>query len=324
MNVSLIIPTHNKLALLRRTLASLAAQTVPRSEFEVIVIDDGCTDDTPAFLAGYAGPLALRAVRNEANRGRAAARNAGLRVAGGELIVFLDDDMEVVPQFLEAHRLFHAEGDRVGVGNVVNAPEITDSPIVRYMSTRGAQKIGERGDLPWKYFSTNNSSVRRRHLEQVGFFDEEFRTYGFEDLELGYRLHVSAGLSLGFVGMARSLHIHYHDIEDVLNKKFLSGRSSLAIMFRKHPNARRLMGYHRYQSPRLGDPPGLFLTRVLFRLALTRPLYLLVKPFSRFDWGVVSDRIFDFLVLYQTIAGLRLAEAELAAGLTPMAAGSRT
>lgn len=329
MSISLIIPTHNKLALLRRTLASLERQTIPFAGFEVVVIDDGCTDETPAYLAGYTGPLKLRGVRNPANRGRAAARNAGLRVAGGELVVFLDDDMEVVPEFLAAHRAFHAGaaetgGARVGIGNVVNAPEVTDSPIVRYMSTRGAQKIQGRGALPWKYFSTNNASVRRVDLDRVGLFDEEFVTYGFEDLELGYRLHASGGLPLGFVDGARSLHIHYHHLEDVLNKKFLSGRSSLAILFRKHPEARRLMGYHRYQSPRPGDPPGLFLTRLLFRVLLTRPIYQVMKPLARFDAGVLSDRIFDYLVLHQTIAGLRLAEAELAAGLTPMAAESRS
>lgn len=320
MKISVITPTHNKVALLRRTLASLAAQAPAPPAFEVIVIDDGCTDDTPAFLAGYAGPLALRVVRNVANRGRAAARNAGLAVATGELVVFLDDDMEVAPGFLAAHHAFHATPGRLGVGNVVNAPEVTDSPIVRYMSTRGAQKIMDRGPLPWKYFSTNNSSVRMEDLRRVGFFDEEFVTYGFEDLELGYRLQFQAGLELGFVAEARSSHIHYHDLEDVLRKKYLSGRSSLAIMFRKHPEARRLMKYDRYQPPRAGDPPGLWLLRAFFGLVLTPPVYALLKPLARFDGGALSDRLFDYLVLYQTIAGLRAAEAEAPPAALPAAA----
>lgn len=324
MKISVITPTHNKVALLRRTLASLAAQDMAPSGFEVIVIDDGCSDDTPAFLAGYAGPVALRVVRNVANRGRSAARNAGLKVATGELVVFLDDDMEVAPGFLAAHLAFHATPGRLGVGNVVNAPEVTDSPIVRYMSTRGAQKILARGPLPWKYFSSNNSSVRMADLKRVGFFDEEFVTYGFEDLELGYRLHFDAGLTPGFVAGARSLHIHYHDLEDVLRKKYLSGRSSLAIMFRKHPEARRLMKYDRYQAPRPGDPPGLWLARAFFGAMLTPPVYALARPLARFDWGVVSDRIFDYLVLYQTIAGLRAAESEAEPTFNAAPAGSRS
>jgi len=301
---SLIVPTHGKLPLLRRTLASLEKQAAGTPAFEVIVIDDASPDDTPAYLAGYAGPLTLRWVRQESNRGRAAARNAGLRIASGDLILFLDDDMEVVPAFVAAHAAFHgmavgqgrraSDGPpRVGIGNVTNAPEITDSPIIRYMSTRGAQKIRDGRPLPWRYFSTNNSSVPRADLEAVGLFDEDFRTYGFEDLELGYRLH-RRGLSFGFVPAAESLHIHYHDLDDVLNKKELSGRSSLDIFIRKHPEAWREIPMSRWDSP----GAHLFLNPVI---------YTILKPLARFDAGPVSDRVFDYLVLYRTLRGLRKA-----------------
>jgi glycosyltransferase involved in cell wall biosynthesis len=310
LTISLIVPTRGKSGLLRRTLASLEKQTLPPAEFEVVVVDDGSPDDTPAFLAGYTGPLRLKAVRHEESRGRASARNAGLRAAGGDLVVFLDDDMEVVPGFLAAHRALHEAGDdRVGVGNVVNAPEITDSPIARYMSSRGAQKIRGRGPLPWKYFSTNNSSVRLVHLREAGFFDEEFVTYGFEDLELGYRLSRTAGLKFLFVEEARSLHIHYHDLDDVLEKKYVSGRSSLAILFRKHPETRRLLRFDRYQPPRFADPPGLLARRLFYRALLKPPVYRLLKPLARFGRGWLSDRVLDYLVLYQTLRGLAEAEA---------------
>jgi glycosyltransferase involved in cell wall biosynthesis len=319
---SLIVPTHGKLPLLRRTLASLARQVPGTPAFEVIVIDDASPDDTPAFLAAYDGPLSLRPVRQESNRGRAAARNAGLRIASGELVIFLDDDMEVVPGFVAAHAAFHgmaggavggtsgggagpgagsgsSEGappdtpGRVGIGNVTNAPEVTDSPIIRYMSTRGAQKIRAGGPLPWRYFSTNNSSVRRADIEAVGLFDEEFRTYGFEDLELGYRLH-RRGLGFQFVPAAESLHIHYHDLDDVLNKKELSGRSSLDLFIRKHPEAWREIPMSRWAGP----PANLVLNPVF---------YALLKPLARFDAGPVSDRVFDYLVLYRTLRGLKKA-----------------
>lgn len=325
MQISVVIPTHGKVGLLRRTLASLERQTFPFDQFEVVVVDDGSTDETPAFLAGYSGPLSLVVVRHEASRGRAAARNAGLRVAKGEVVVFLDDDMETVPGFLDAHQRFHAAGpDKVGVGDVENAPEVTDSPIVRYMSTRGAQKIRGRGPLPWKYFSTNNSSVRREHLARVGFFDEEFVTYGFEDLELGYRLHARLGLTFHFVEQARSLHIHYHDIDDVLGKKFVSGRSSLALMFRKHPETRELLRFHRFEAPRAGDPLPLVVQKLFYRGVLVAPVYRGLKSLARFDLGVVSDRIFDFLVLYQTLRGLAEAQSDASPAAPAQPLGSRS
>jgi glycosyltransferase involved in cell wall biosynthesis len=307
----MVIPTHGKVGLLRRTLASLERQSFPFERFEVIVIDDGSPDETPEFLAARPGPLSLVVVRHESSRGRAAARNAGLRVARGEIVIFLDDDMETVPGFVEAHWRLHSEAARVvGVGDVENAPEVTDSPIVRYMSSRGAQKIRTRGPLPWKYFSTNNSSVRREHLVEAGFFDEDFVTYGFEDLELGYRLHSRLGLTFRFVEQARSLHIHYHDLEDVLGKKYVSGRSSLALLFRKHPETLELLRFHRFQPVRPGDPLPLVMQKLFYRGLLVPPVYYALKKLTRFDLGVVSDRIFDFLVLYQTLRGLAEARSE--------------
>jgi glycosyltransferase involved in cell wall biosynthesis len=297
VTVSIVIPTYNKLALLRRTLRSLEQQDTPLDGVQVLVVDDGSTDGTAEFLAAVSGPLRVVTVRQADNRGRAAARNAALRKATGDLVVFLDDDMEVNTGFVAAHVAFHAAGPaRVGIGNVVNAPEVTDSPIVRYMSTRGAQKIGSEAPLPWRYFSTNNSSVPRARLEAVGFFDEDFKTYGFEDLELGYRLH-RAGLEFQFVPDARSLHIHYHDLDDVLRKKRLSGRSSLQVFLEKHPEAWGHIPMSRFDSP-------------FGRILVNPVVYHLLKPLARIDAGWLSDRVFDYLVLHETLGGLAEARRE--------------
>jgi len=305
MKVSLVIPTHNKVGLLRRTLDSLGGQRTDGG-FEAVVVDDGSTDGTGAFLESFRPGYPLIPVAGERNRGRAAARNRGLARVTGDLVVFLDDDMELDPGFLEAHRAFHAARSRAaGVGNVVNHPEVTRAPIDRYMSTRGAQKIRDRAPLPWKYFTTNNSSVRREDLEAVGGFDEGFVTYGFEDLELAWRLERERGLSFHFVPEARSHHIHPHSLEDVLEKKTLCGRSSLSYLFRKHPETRRALGYHRFDPPRLEDPLALNLTRLLYRTLLTRPVYTLVKPLARLPLGPVTFRVLDYLVQYHYLEGMK-------------------
>lgn len=306
MTLSIVTPTHNKEALLRRTLASLERQDVGPDAFEVVVVDDGSSDGTPAFLAGHRPPFALDVVRQETNQGRAAARNRGLERAGGEIVVFLDDDMELVPGFLRAHCDLHERAERVaGIGNVVNHPEITQAPIDRYMSTRGAQKIGARGPLPWKYFSTNNASVRRDDLVAVGGFDERFIHYGFEDLELAWRLDRDRGLQFRFVEGARSLHIHPHSLDEVLEKKTLCGRSSLPYLFLKHPETRRALHFERFDPPRAGDPLGLNLTRVFFRTLLARPVYRAVKPLARLPLGKLTDLVLDYLVQYHYLEGLR-------------------
>jgi glycosyltransferase involved in cell wall biosynthesis len=306
MKISVVTPTHNKEALLRRTLASLETQDVGADAFEVVVVDDGSSDGTAAFLAGHRPPYPLKTVRVEDNRGRAAARNRGVERAEGDVVVFLDDDMELVPGFLRAHRDLHESGEKVaGVGNVVNHPEITLAPIDRYMSTRGAQKIGARGALPWKFFSTNNSSVKREDLNAVGGFDENFVHYGFEDLELAWRLERERGLGFRFVPGARSLHIHAHTLDEVLEKKTLCGRSSLPYLFHKHPETRRRLGYHRFDPPRAGDPLSLNLVRVVYRTLLTRPVYKMVRPLAAWNLGKLTDRILDYLVQYHYLEGLR-------------------
>ena len=292
MRLSVVTPTHGKRALLERTLRSLETQDVGPDAFEVVVVDDGSPDDTPAFLAGYRPPYVLHVVRLDENRGRAFARNRGIDRAGGDVVVFLDDDMELVPGFLAAHRALHASTDLVaGVGNVVNHPEIVMAPIDRYMSTRGAQKV-QGGRLPWRWFSSNNSSVKRAHLAAIGGFDERFRHYGFEDLELALRLEKELGVEIRFVEEARSLHIHPHTLEEVLAKKTLCGRDSMPYLFAKHPEARREMGYDRFDGP-------------IYRMLLTPAVYHLVKPLARFPLGPVTNRVIDYLVLYHYLEGMK-------------------
>jgi len=306
MKISVVTPTQNKARLLERTLASLAAQDESPSSFEVVVVDDGSTDDTPRVVAPERWPFALRAVRQQMNRGRAAARNLGIAEATGDLVVFLDDDMEAAPRFLGAHRALHARGARVaGIGNVVNHPEITVAPIDRYMSTRGAQKIRSRGPLPWKYFSTNNASVLRADLAAIGGFDENFIHYGFEDLELAWRLERERGVAFAFVEEARTLHIHPHTLDEVLSKKMLAGQSSLPYFFRKHPDAKAALGFSRFDPLRAGDPLALNLERVLWRIVFTPPVCALAKPLARAPLGALTDAAIDYLVQYHYLLGLR-------------------
>jgi glycosyltransferase involved in cell wall biosynthesis len=310
MTVSVVIPTRDRASLLRRTLAGLAAQDLAPDRFEVIVVDDASGDETPRFLETARMPFPLHAVRVEANRGRAAARNRGLERARGELVVFLDDDMEVVPGFLRAHLGLHErERGVAGVGDIRNHPSLLAAPIDRYMSTRGAQKIRARGPLAWKYFATGNSSVRREDLAAIGGFDENFVSYGFEDLEIAWRLARDRRLAFLFVEGAGSLHLHAFSLDEMLERKTIAARSSLAYLFRKHPEARRALGYERFDAPAAGAPLGLNLARALYGTLFTPPVYGAVRAASRLPLGRLSYPLFDYLVQYHYLKGLRCASS---------------
>jgi len=101
---SLIIPTRNKAPFLARTLASLTRQDA--AAFEVVVVDDGSDDDTRAIARGFEAALDLRYVRR-AHKGRAASRNAAIRAARGDLLIFCDDDRVASPGFVRDHVAAH-------------------------------------------------------------------------------------------------------------------------------------------------------------------------------------------------------------------------
>ena len=96
--VSVVIPVFNRPAAVRRAIESVLAQTC--QDFEIIVVDDGSTDETPAVVAGLADPR-MTLIQHEGNRGGSAARNTGLRAASAEYVAFLDSDDEWLPRKLE-------------------------------------------------------------------------------------------------------------------------------------------------------------------------------------------------------------------------------
>ena len=102
MDLSVIIPTHNQTERLRLVLCSLRRQTLAGADFEIIVVDDGCTDGTAVMAAGL-GMANLRVLSLRPNQGRNRARNLGAAEARGELLVFLDGDALPAPDLLERY-----------------------------------------------------------------------------------------------------------------------------------------------------------------------------------------------------------------------------
>ena len=100
--ISIIIPSHNRRILLHKILDALAQQTFPADQFEVIIVLDGCTDGSREMLDEIAMPFSLHVIAQE-QRGASAARNHGAKQAAGELLIFLDDDIEPTPGFILAH-----------------------------------------------------------------------------------------------------------------------------------------------------------------------------------------------------------------------------
>ena len=237
---SVIIPTFQRCASVGRALAALARQSVPAADYEVIVSIDGSEDGTREAVASFAAPYALTGLWH-ANRGRAAAVNAGLAVAQGELVVLLDDDMEPAPGWLAAHGAAHAANERRGVMGA--APISFDArarPVVRHyvglkFNAHMQHLANARSALSLRDFYSGNFSIRRAVLASVGAFDEAFRIYGNEDLELSLRL-TRAGVTLVFAPEALA-HQHYtKDFRGLARDTIAKGQTAV-LLAGLHPEA---------------------------------------------------------------------------------------
>lgn len=226
-DVSVVVPAYNQADLLGHALRALLDQTLAPDRYEVVVVDDGSTDDTPRVVEALAPRIRL--VRFPANRGRSAARNAGIRAARAGLIVFVDSDVLVRPDFLDQHRRTHA-----GHGREV----LSRGPVVAVPSVDAAAgaRVPRFAASP-AYLDTANAGVARAALERAGMFDESFPGYGWEDLELGIRLR-RAGVRRVFCPQAVAFHVQppaqWADVENLVRKEDARARSA-AYFYRKTP-----------------------------------------------------------------------------------------
>jgi GT2 family glycosyltransferase len=190
-------------------IKALEQQAYPSEAYEVIIISDGSTDGTEAYLEALRSTMRLRWFQ-QANRGPAAARNAGVQEADGELIIFIDDDVVPEPRLLGEHARSHHEAGRdvAVVGPMLTPEGFEMAPWVRWEQEMLMKQYRAvlRGDWPAtaRQFHTGNASLRRSHILAVGGFDEGFRRA--EDMELAYRL---ANRGLGFVFNMQAVGMHF-------------------------------------------------------------------------------------------------------------------
>lgn len=259
--VSVVIPTYNRWEKLGRVLDGYRGQSLPLGEFEVIVCDDGSTDETGERVRAYAGdaPYALRYLRQE-NSGPARARNLGLRNAGAPLVVLTDDDCVPHADLLARHLASTRRGVAT-IGFIEWHPDVDVTPFMAFLSPGYRFNFGQITDpeeATFRCFYTANVSVWRDDALALGGFDEHFPAAAYEDIELGYRLH-QAGVRLRYDELAIIYHLHEMRLEGMLRSQVVNGESA-AYAVRKHPELAIEAGI-----PGLRDPG---VSRRFYRAAL--------------------------------------------------------
>ncbi len=236
LDVSIVIPTYNRLDTLQHVVPTLLAQDVAHDLYELLICDSNSTDGTAEYLASVAAEHPNVRHLPGPYSGRAAARNAGIEAARGEVVLFNDSDILASPDLLSQHLRRHRERRGIAVvGWEVQVKDLADYERKRDRpQERGHLHPHSRKHLSWLYFLTGNASVRREDVLRVGGFDEKFTGYGHEDLELGYRLQ-KAGIAIVYEPAAVNYHCQDVAHDDQKEKMKLAGRSTVRF-YRKHPD----------------------------------------------------------------------------------------
>lgn len=208
MNATVIIPTFNQYCSLMIMLDHMKNQNIASNRYEVIVIDDGSTDETrflrdDEFKCIYGSHFSI--IHLSENSGRSKARNKGIELATNEIIIFCDSDRFPATSFVSQHISFHQSGSRIVVGASYDyfgklnylSPSCFDWDTVYKYSRlpnyyRRITKLFENGHTKspaaWLSLLIGNASIRKELLITVGGFNPTFRYWGFEHFELGLRL----------------------------------------------------------------------------------------------------------------------------------------
>lgn len=214
--VSIIVPAYNAGEEIRKCLEALLNQQTERP-YEIIVVDDGSTDNTPQIVKGFAEVRLLQ----QDNAGPAAARNRGIEAAEGRIILFTDDDCVPVPDWLEQMVAPLLTGDAAGAKGAYLTHQ--ESLTARFVQVEYEEKYDRLKNFETiDFVDTYSAAFRRRALLECGGYDETFSTASAEDVELSFRMS-RRDYRLVFTPRARVWHSHADSPLAYLSKKIKNG-----------------------------------------------------------------------------------------------------
>lgn len=240
--VSVLLPTRDRPDTLGAVLDALKGQDTRGLAPELVVVDNGSQPATRALAADLVGAFPWPArLLDEPRPGVAAARNAAVAAAAHDRVVLLNDD--VVPRtagWLRGHverlRAAEDEGEAVVLGPVTWHPAVDRTPVMAWLEDTGKSHSYarcRRGESAPGELYANNLSLRRGTLTAAGGFDEALAEYGWEEYDLGLRLH-DRGVRIRFAPELEAWHHHRYDLRASLAREEHVGASAVRFAAR-HP-----------------------------------------------------------------------------------------
>lgn len=302
--ISIVIPTHNRLEKLVDTVAGLQRQTLPSTEYEILVMDDGSTP--PVVLPVALASAHCRVIRLEGLE-RSAARNVGARQARGRILLFLDDDIEVKEDFLALHLQAHRQWPGALVVGAIYLPkEAVKTPFGKFRQALELQNIPvASGPTTMRNFCTAaNMSLERARYFELGGFNEALRSA--EDQELALR-HTARGGQIVYLPKADTIH-HDHSLDIRSYCRRVEWGSENVVPFCQHwPEWPANIERHKVNGGlRFGQEPlGLSLRKVMKSVLGQRPFRLgLFQWVSLLECMAPQSRLLDSG--YRLLLGIHL------------------
>jgi len=239
LRISVIIPTYNRKDELEKLLYSLNNQTLPPSQFEIIVVDDGSSDGTEEWLMKHKDQFKVKtSFYTQVHGGPGAARNLGMEKAHGDIFAFTDTDCITEPEWLE-HLIKPFNLEKVGaVGGreIINDKDPLLMRCFHYLMTSPLTTGGLRGKrgkrLARFYPRTFNMAISRRAYHATEGFKKMFHA---EDIELSYRIK-KKGFDLIYEDSAKVYHLRRNQLTQFLKQTFHMGKARITLA-RLHPSS---------------------------------------------------------------------------------------
>lgn len=240
--ISVVIGTYNQAKLLPKIVASYASQDLSPEKFEVIIVDSSSTDATKELLESYTEEYSWLRYFIQKNTGKAAARNRAVKESLGKYIIITDSDMVAHPSFIREHLEANQKAKQQVCfeGYALNLTNLSQPVNAQKLIPQVNKKGVFSKRLGWYWFLTGNLSMPRSLFEQEAGFSTDFSAYGWEDIELGYRLY-KKGVPLFYLKKAINYHYHLVDNNEDYQRFFEKGATA-RIFLKKHPELKYFLG----------------------------------------------------------------------------------
>ena len=283
--ISIIIPTYNRPDSVKRTVNSILSLNIITS-YEILLINDH-----PGSIIKDFGNAKVITINNEQNIGRSRSRNKGAEFAKGDILFFIDDDIEIKDNLFDKYvELLDQDFDAV-FSNVINVrTDCISSALNDFLNTRGANKKDFENNFKSNYFTSAFCSIKRNFFDKIGKFDENFKGYGWEDPELGLRIEKSGG-KIKFLKTDKLIHYHDKSIDEWVEQLENSG-SNFRYIIDNYPEYNDRFNYE-------------FLTSWKAKVIFNPCSFAIGKIKAKIFGGVLNFMLFRYLFAGAIYRGMR-------------------